>query len=196
MDHRKAYVGVFMVALATLVLEILLTRITSVVAWYHLAFFVISLAMLGMTAGAVIVFVRPAAFTDALVPRRATQACLALAATAPLAIAAALWVPLSPITTTEAARACGFPPITFPDGSHHASFAMLKSNGNFVPLKNMDCLTRALPEHSAFQVEFILHHFRDIAIGLIKGKMLAQVRHEGVQTFLTRVASGEVVVGN
>jgi hypothetical protein len=84
---------------SALMLEILLTRITSVVAWYHLAFFVISLAMLGMTAGAVIVFVRPRAFTDALVPRRATQACLALAATAPLAVAVALSIPLEPITT-------------------------------------------------------------------------------------------------
>lgn len=101
MDHRKTYVGVFLVALATLVLEILLTRITSVVAWYHLAFFVISLAMLGMTAGAVIVFVRPSAFTDEVVPQRATQACLALALTAPLAIAAALAIPLQPITSTE-----------------------------------------------------------------------------------------------
>ncbi len=101
MDHRKTYVGVFLVALATLVLEILLTRITSVVAWYHLAFFVISLAMLGMTAGAVIVFVRPRTFTDALVPRRATEACLALAATAPVAIAVALMIPLQPITTTS-----------------------------------------------------------------------------------------------
>lgn len=96
----RAYAGVFLVALATLVLEILLTRITSVVAWYHLAFFVISLAMLGMTAGAVIVFVRPQAFADALVPRRATEGCLLLAATAPLAIAAALAIPLEPITTT------------------------------------------------------------------------------------------------
>jgi hypothetical protein len=73
MDPRKAYAGVFLVALATLVLEILLTRITSVVAWYHLAFFVISLAMLGMTAGAVIVFVRPRAFADELVPRRRSR---------------------------------------------------------------------------------------------------------------------------
>ena len=100
MDHRKTYVGVFLVALATLVLEILLTRITSVVAWYHLAFFVISLAMLGMTAGAVIVFLRPRTFTDELVPRRATEACLALAATAPVAIAVALMIPLQPITST------------------------------------------------------------------------------------------------
>ncbi len=99
--RSKAYVGVFLVALATLVLEILLTRITSVVAWYHLAFFVISLAMLGMTAGAVIVFVRPAAFVDALVPRRATEGCLALAVTAPLAIGVALMIPLEPITSTK-----------------------------------------------------------------------------------------------
>lgn len=102
MDHtKKAYIGVFLVALATLVLEILLTRITSVVAWYHLAFFVISLAMLGMTAGAVIVFVRPRAFADELVLRRATEACLALAASAPVAVALALMIPLQPITSPE-----------------------------------------------------------------------------------------------
>lgn len=101
MDHRKAYVGVFLVALATLVLEILLTRITSVVAWYHLAFFVISLAMLGMTAGAVIVFVRPGLFPDDRVPQRITQACLALAASAPVAVATALVLPLDPVTSTE-----------------------------------------------------------------------------------------------
>ena len=32
----------------------LLTRIISVITWYHFAFFVILLAMLGMTAGAVL----------------------------------------------------------------------------------------------------------------------------------------------
>ena len=63
-SRAPTYLGVFAVAMATLVLEILATRITSVVAWYHLAFFVISLAMLGMTAGAVIVFIRPKWFPD------------------------------------------------------------------------------------------------------------------------------------
>ena len=53
------YLGIFATALSTLMLEVLLTRITSVLAWYHLAFFVISLAMLGMTAGAVAVFFSP-----------------------------------------------------------------------------------------------------------------------------------------
>jgi spermidine synthase len=45
-------------------LEIIQTRILSVVVWYHLAFFVISLAMFGLTAGAVWVYLRRARFTE------------------------------------------------------------------------------------------------------------------------------------
>ena len=102
MDHRKTYAGVFGIAGSTLVLEILATRITSVVAWYHLAFFVISLAMLGMTAGAVIVFVRPRWFTDELVPRRLAESALAVALASPFAIWVALSIKLQPITDTDA----------------------------------------------------------------------------------------------
>ena len=50
------YVGLFLIALATLMLEILLTRIFSVTLWYHLAFVAVSIAMFGMTLGAVIVY--------------------------------------------------------------------------------------------------------------------------------------------
>ena len=46
-----------MVTLATLMYEILLTRIFSVTMWYHYAFMAISIAMLGMATGAVRVFV-------------------------------------------------------------------------------------------------------------------------------------------
>ncbi len=97
MDHRKTYAGVFVVAASTLVLEILMTRITSVLAWYHLAFFVISLAMLGMTAGAVFVFVRPARYTDEQIPRRLSQSATWLAASTPVAAAVALAIELEPI---------------------------------------------------------------------------------------------------
>ena len=90
------YLGVFAVALATLMLEILLTRITSVIAWYHLAFFVIALAMLGMTAGAVVVFLWPRAFVD--VPRRLFDSALAFAALAPPAFAWTMAGPLLPVT--------------------------------------------------------------------------------------------------
>lgn len=102
MDQRKTYAGVFLVAAATLVLEILATRITSVVAWYHLAFFVISLAMLGMTAGAVVVFMLPRLFTDERIPERLAQTTLALAIASPIAIALALRIPLEPITNAGA----------------------------------------------------------------------------------------------
>lgn len=65
------YRGLFAVTLATLMHEILLTRIFSVTMWYHFAFMAISIAMLGMTVGAIIVFLRPSA--DADVPLRLSR---------------------------------------------------------------------------------------------------------------------------
>ena len=49
--------GLFFVTLATLMLEVLDTRLLSVLTWYHLSFLAVSVAMLGMAAGAVLVFV-------------------------------------------------------------------------------------------------------------------------------------------
>ena len=56
------YVGIFFVALATLMYEILLTRIFSVTMLYHFAFVALSLAMFGMTAGALLVYLAPRLF--------------------------------------------------------------------------------------------------------------------------------------
>ena len=42
---RSFYAGVFIMSACTLILQVVQTRILSVVAWYHLAFFVISMAM-------------------------------------------------------------------------------------------------------------------------------------------------------
>jgi spermidine synthase len=89
---------VFLVAMATLMLEVLLTRITSVSAWYHLAFFVISLGMLGMTAGAVAVFVAPRLFTRDVVAARLAQAALGFALATPACVAFTLSVPLISVT--------------------------------------------------------------------------------------------------
>ncbi|HKP64666.1 MAG TPA: hypothetical protein VJV78_48350, partial [Polyangiales bacterium] len=97
MTRILTYVGVFLVAMATLMLEVLLTRITSVSAWYHLAFFVISLGMLGMTAGAVLVFVMPAWFPKERVPQRLAQSALGFAAATPICVGLALANPLAPV---------------------------------------------------------------------------------------------------
>lgn len=60
---KQIYVGVFLVALATLMYEILITRIFSVTMWYHFAFLAISIALLGMTVGALAVYSFPNYFT-------------------------------------------------------------------------------------------------------------------------------------
>ena len=54
----RFYAGVFAVAAAGLMLQIVQTRILSVVTWYHMAFFTISMAMFGLTAGAIWVYRR------------------------------------------------------------------------------------------------------------------------------------------
>src|SRR5207249_3228013 len=52
---RSTYIGLFLTTLSLLQLELFLTRIFSVTMWYHFAFMAISLAMLGLAAGAVLV---------------------------------------------------------------------------------------------------------------------------------------------
>jgi spermidine synthase len=54
--------GLFLCTLATVADELLDTRFLSVVAWYHLSFFAVSLAMFGMSAGAVRVYLGGAKF--------------------------------------------------------------------------------------------------------------------------------------
>src|SRR5438128_11212512 len=47
------YVGIFLLSLATLLLELSLTRVLSVALWYHFGFLVISTALLGFGAAGV-----------------------------------------------------------------------------------------------------------------------------------------------
>ena len=74
---RYTYGGIFFVALSTLMYEILLTRIFSVTMLYHFAFVALSLAMFGMTAGALAVYLAPHLFTaDRLRSRLALAAVI------------------------------------------------------------------------------------------------------------------------
>jgi hypothetical protein len=71
MVDRSAYWGLALMTCATLMLQVILTRIFSVVMWYHMSLVAVSMAMFGMTVGSLIVHRRPAAFT----PQRAWEAC-------------------------------------------------------------------------------------------------------------------------
>src|SRR5436305_6648472 len=50
----RHYLGIFLLSLATLLLELSLTRVLSVALWYHFGFLVISTALLGFGASGVV----------------------------------------------------------------------------------------------------------------------------------------------
>ena len=78
------YFGLALVTLVTLALEVISARLFSVISWYHLSFFAVSVAMLGMTAGAVYVYLRPRGFADDRVPGQLVFYSLLLAISLPI----------------------------------------------------------------------------------------------------------------
>lgn len=95
---RGTYAGLFLVTLSTLMLEILLTRIFSVTMWYHFAFVAISLAMFGMTAGALVVYVGRARFA----PEQARQQLAKTALLYAVSVLASFWAHLYvPVVTHQ-----------------------------------------------------------------------------------------------
>ena len=91
LSRARSYVAIALVSSAVLLYEITITRVLSVVLWYHFAFLAISLAMLGLGAPGVW-------FTLRRPSERALARCLVLGAfTLPVSMTALLkgseWVP-------------------------------------------------------------------------------------------------------
>jgi SAM-dependent methyltransferase len=80
------YLGIFLISLTTLTIEIAMTRILSVISWYYLAFFAVSTAMLGMTAGAVTVYLRPDWFKAERLDINISKICLACSLAIPISL--------------------------------------------------------------------------------------------------------------
>ena len=78
--------GVFFVTCSVLVFQTVQTRILSVIAWYYLAFFAISVAMLGMTAGAVWVYFHRARLTSGRLATALSDSALLAAIAMPLSV--------------------------------------------------------------------------------------------------------------
>lgn len=57
MNHRKIFVGISLITLATLMLELALTRLFSATMYYHFAFMAISLALFGSGASGVFIYI-------------------------------------------------------------------------------------------------------------------------------------------
>ncbi|MCZ6636035.1 MAG: hypothetical protein O7G87_21775, partial [bacterium] len=84
------------VALATLMYEILLTRIFSVTMWYHFAFVAISIAMFGMTVGAIAVYLLPQFFSPKQTPFHLALSALLFSFTIVLSFLTHLSIPFVP----------------------------------------------------------------------------------------------------
>ena len=65
----RYYLAIFVLACATLSFQILITRFFSVMLYYHYAFAAISLAMLGLTRGAMEVYNKPERYGPEAVAR-------------------------------------------------------------------------------------------------------------------------------
>jgi spermidine synthase len=95
---RKApfLIGVFLISFSSLLFQILQTRIMSVIAWYYMAFFAISVAMLGMSVGAVWVYLWRERFQPEQLPVTLSKFALYTALAMPASVLLQLCLILSP----------------------------------------------------------------------------------------------------
>ena len=96
---KTMYAGLFAVSLATLMYEILLTRIFSVTMWYHFAFVAVSVAMFGMTVGALLVYLRPTVFIQERSKYFLALSSLLFAVSIPFSFLTHLSIPFVPDTS-------------------------------------------------------------------------------------------------
>lgn len=96
MGHVRCFflAGLFLTTFSTLALELLDTRLLSVLAWYHLSFFAVSTAMFGMSAGAVRVYLGGAQFEGEGAARELARYALFLTLSIPVCHLIGLCIPL------------------------------------------------------------------------------------------------------
>ena len=116
MGRTLVYLGTFVIAFSALALEVTLVRLLSVVTWYHLAFFAISTAILGMTAGATRVYLQPRKFGGEGLSGEVARSCLYFALVIPVSLTSLCMLPLelygsvmSVIALFVATIACSLP---------------------------------------------------------------------------------------
>ncbi len=78
--------GVFLISFSSLLFQTLQTRIMSVITWYYLAFFSISVAMLGLTVGAIWVYRTRERFQPSQLPVTLSKFALYTALSMPVSI--------------------------------------------------------------------------------------------------------------
>lgn len=105
MKSFRFYAGLFMITAAVLMFQIIETRILSVITWYYLSFFVISISMFGLTAGAVWVYLQRDRFTIDSLSQDLTYYSGAFAVGTFLALIIQVNLPITTVDATNPAAA-------------------------------------------------------------------------------------------
>ena len=94
MGRGSFYTGLFLITATILMFQIIETRILSVITWYYLSFFIISIAMFGLTLGAVWIYLRGDRFTEATLSRDLAYFSAAFATSAVLSLVIQMVLPI------------------------------------------------------------------------------------------------------
>jgi hypothetical protein len=86
--------GLFLTTLSALLVEVLDTRLLSVLTWYHLSFFAVSMAMFGLAAGAVRVYLGGSQFEGEQARRQLASVSIVYALSIPILHLILVLVPL------------------------------------------------------------------------------------------------------
>ncbi|HUU46060.1 MAG TPA: hypothetical protein VM118_10045 [Acidobacteriota bacterium] len=95
MQNPRFYVVIFLICFATLVFELSLVRLFSVIMFYHFAFLAVSLALFGLGAAGLYVFVFRRRFSPASLERTVMSACILFALAVPGGMAIILRIPIA-----------------------------------------------------------------------------------------------------
>ncbi len=98
--NKTRATGIFIIALASIAYQVLLTRIFSVTLYYHFAFAGISLAMLGLTIGAEKIYLTPARFSQERFEAEWSKSALGFSISS---ILLALWFLCAPLILSQVA---------------------------------------------------------------------------------------------
>jgi len=70
----------------------------------------------------------------------------------------------------------------------------LQMDGDDLIMPGGECLLNLLPKKAADEVRFLTTNFADIAVGFVRDGTLKSIRNDGVRSFWTRLATGEISV--
>lgn len=86
--------------------------------------------------------------------------------------------------------------VGFDDEGAHLQIKFRKSPAGGFTLPKSDCFKEVLSKKLAAKVVFLLDHFSDLAVGMVSDGAVAEIGNDGLRSFMTRVASGEIPVGH